>query len=103
MSEPMEHPLEPQLAAASREPEELPDLPREGRPSAEAAARATVQKPKIGDTRPAPATAQEAEAVPGDRPRRRRRRGRGGGGSGRGGAAVATTAAVDEELEDEDD
>jgi ribonuclease E len=33
---------------------DLPDPPGEGRPSAEAAARALVRRPRIGDTRPAP-------------------------------------------------
>ena len=36
-----------------RRPDDMPDHPREGVPSAEAAARATV-RPRIGDTRPAP-------------------------------------------------
>ena len=35
-------------------PSELPERLSEGRPSPEAAARAVVQRPKIGDTRPAP-------------------------------------------------
>ncbi|MEN9506599.1 MAG: hypothetical protein RI958_2525 [Actinomycetota bacterium] len=44
---------------------ELPELPEriaEGRPSADAAERALVRKPKIGDTRPAPTTAPVAPA-----------------------------------------
>src|SRR6476660_9468706 len=41
--------------------EELPDRPIEGRPqSVEAAERALVRKPQIGDTRPAPA-AEDAQ------------------------------------------
>ena len=52
-------------AAASRP--EMPEPIREGRPSAEAADRALVRKPQIGDTRPAPRR----------RPPRRRRRRRG--------------------------
>src|SRR6478735_3493985 len=36
---------------------ELPEPLRENRPSAEAAERALVRKPQIGDTRPAPASA----------------------------------------------
>ena len=36
------------------DPSELPERLSEGRPSPEAAARAVVQRPKIGDTRPAP-------------------------------------------------
>ncbi|MBM3827676.1 MAG: Rne/Rng family ribonuclease [Actinobacteria bacterium] len=37
-------------------PSELPERLSEGRPSPEVAARAVVQRPKIGDTRPAPTT-----------------------------------------------
>ncbi len=81
---------------------ELPDRHIEGRPSSvEAAERALVRKPQIGDTRPAPAPAQAVAASAGaatpsatdpDAPakRRRRRGGRkrsGGGGGGGGGAA----------------
>ena len=64
-----------------RQPEELPDPPTEGRPSPQAAATATVPyKPKIGDTRPAPASAAPAAPVDGDGgsstgPKKKRRRG----------------------------
>ena len=46
----------PQLRAGELGPDapDLPDPPGEGRPSAEAGARALVRRPKIGDTRPAP-------------------------------------------------
>ena len=99
----------------------LPDLPerlREGKPSAEAADRATVRRPRIGDTRPAPpaadrvgsateaaepgAPAESAEpAEPpttagGRRRRRRGGRGRSGAGSGRAaGGAIGVDDAVD--------
>src|SRR6056297_422273 len=67
---------------------ELPDRTGEGRPSPEAAEKALVRKPQIGDTRPMPAAAPAAkqgapDARQGDGPKRRRRRGGGsGGGSG---------------------
>jgi ribonuclease E len=71
---------------SDKTPDELPERANEGRPkSAEAADRALVRKPKIGDTRPAPASESEppepAEAKA--KPRRRRgSRGRSGGGAG---------------------
>src|SRR5215211_528275 len=45
---------------------ELPEPLRENRPSAEAAERALVRKPQIGDTRPAPASSPDdgAEEAP---------------------------------------
>jgi ribonuclease E len=83
---------------------DLPDRPGEGRASADAAARALIPKPKIGDTRPAPEEAEEAEpaeAQPGTRKRRRRGgRGRSGGG-GNGGRAAATVEAEAQALDDE--
>src|SRR4051812_36830445 len=70
-----------------RQPE-LPDRPMEGRPqSIEAAERALVRKPQIGDSRPAPdaPTSSQAPSSPSGRgpattegdgtPKRRRRRG----------------------------
>jgi ribonuclease E len=85
---------------ADRNPE-LPDRISENRPSAEAADKATVRKPQIGDTRPAPpgedggggggrggggsgGGQQKAEGQGSGNRRRRRRggRGRGGGGGG---------------------
>jgi ribonuclease E len=46
---------------AQRQPLELPDLPNEGRMmSTEVAGEALVRKPQIGDTRPAPPSAQTA-------------------------------------------
>jgi len=59
--------------AASKSPAELPELPREGRVSPEAAERSLVRKPQIGDTRPAPKPAAPAEPAGG-------RRGRAAGG-----------------------
>src|SRR5438874_4087942 len=81
---------------ADRRPD-LPDRPGEGRASADAAARALIPKPKIGDTRPAPDGAEDAdgdaeEAGPSRRRRRRGGRGRGGGG----GRQAATTSVEDE-------
>jgi ribonuclease E len=69
-------------------PDELPERANEGRPkTAEAAERALVRKPQIGDSRPAPV---EPPTEPKPKSRRRRGgRGRGGGGkSGSGGAAT---------------
>ena len=66
---------------------ELPEPMREGRPSAEAAERALVRKPRIGDTMPMPTTpppgSAAGKAPAGDGDQRRRRRGSGSpGGSG---------------------
>jgi len=87
----------------SRFDNELPELPdriSENRPSAEAADRATVRRPQIGDTRPAPPSEDGDDAPTSGRgegggggetsssARRRRRRGgrgRGSGGGGQGG------------------
>ncbi len=83
-------------AGRSAEPDELPDLPKEGKArSAEAAERALVRKPRIGDTRPAPAAesadqngsddASDADAdAEGARSGSRRRRGGRGRGAGGG-------------------
>jgi ribonuclease E len=69
---------------ADRRPDELPDRANEGRPkSPEAAERALVRKPKIGDSRPAP---EPAPSEP--KPKSRRRR----GGRGRGAARAAEPA-----------
>ena len=63
---------------------ELPDRPSEGRPTVEAAEKALVRKPQIGDSRPAPDKAESTS--PSAAPKKRRRRGgRGRGGSGGGG------------------
>ncbi len=48
-----------------RENIELPDRMSEGRPSAEAGAQALVPRPKIGDTRPAPAPVKPTVTMPG--------------------------------------
>jgi ribonuclease E len=115
-------------SAATDATTDLPDPPREGRPSPEVAAAATVPyRPKIGDTRPARAPA--ATALSSDDPaerqgdrtkagggaagtaggakKRRRRGGRGRGkGSGGGGGqrATATSGNVDgfDDLDDLD-
>jgi ribonuclease E len=76
-------------AIDDRTPDDLPDRPNEGVPTGEAAARATVpDKPKIGDTRPAPNPVASGEAgdpdAPAKKKRRRRRGGKGRGGAGNG-------------------
>ncbi|HUF97408.1 MAG TPA: Rne/Rng family ribonuclease [Ilumatobacter sp.] len=84
----------PATDAASEQPEELPESIREGRVSdPEAAERALVRRPQIGDTRsapprpstppPGPAAAMNAtdEADTSGKSPRGRRRGKGGGGS----------------------
>src|SRR3954452_19964237 len=74
------------------QPSELPEKLREGRPqSIEAADRALVRKPQIGDSRPAPGdTSPAVEAGNGAGPakKRRRRGGRGRSGGGSGGAGT---------------
>src|SRR5579885_1356892 len=79
-------------AASDDDRPELPDRPIEGRPqSVEAAERALVRKPQIGDTRPAPTPAPAASAAKSGagatgakRRRRRGGRGRASGGAGAG-------------------
>jgi len=89
---------------------ELPDRHRENQPSAEAAEAALVRRPRIGDSRPAPAgeertngpgeidsagpieSGENEPSVAGKRRRRRGGRGRGGsGGGGQSGGATAST------------
>ena len=65
----------------SRLPDELPDRISENRPSAAAADRATVRKPQIGDTRPAPPSEDGGDDAPG-----------GGGGEGRPGEGTSSSA-----------
>ena len=81
--------------AGDRNPE-LPDLPREGRPSTVEAAEAAVvrrpspvapRKPQIGDSMPAPATPAPAEGAAGGAGAKRKRR-RGGRGRGAGTGAA---------------
>ncbi len=85
-------------AAVARNPDELPERAIEGRPrTAEAAEKALVRRPRIGDSRPAPepdapppAEAGSTPAAPGGAaksPAKRRRGGRGRGGSGGSSAA----------------
>ena len=71
----------------SAEPDELPEPIREGRPSSvEAGERATVRKPQIGDTRPAPQSEPSTESEPtpskGRTGSKRRRKGAGSADSG---------------------
>ena len=88
-------------SASDRNPEELPERAFEGKPkSAEAAEKALVRRPRIGDSRPAPTDESSAgEAVstgdaaatttPGKRRRGGRGRGSGGSGSGSGTSGAA--------------
>jgi len=89
---------------------ELPDRLTEGRPSAEAAERALVRRPQIGDTRPAPppppgpartaaARAAAPSAADADKPAAKKRR-RGGKGKPAGAATSPrpTPAAVDPDV-----
>ena len=85
----------------SRQPDELPERISENRPSAEAAEKATVRRPQIGDTRPAPPSEDggngngggggggqqkaDGQGTSSSARRRRRRGGRGRGGGGGGG------------------
>jgi len=87
-------------AGGDDERPELPESMREGRATPEAAERALVRKPQIGDTRPAPAPADEEPAAP---PAKKSRRGRGktaGAGStgstGSTGSASSAAAPVTE-------
>ncbi|HEY5156218.1 MAG TPA: Rne/Rng family ribonuclease [Acidimicrobiales bacterium] len=95
---------------ADRNPEELPERSFEGKPkSAEAAEKALVRRPRIGDSRPAPAGGEaaagassagqpgagpsEADGAP-KTPGKRRRGGRGrGGGANRTGGGGSTSGA----------
>ncbi|MEI7756585.1 MAG: Rne/Rng family ribonuclease [bacterium] len=74
--------VQPQ-ARAQRQPLELPDPPNEGRMmSAEVAGEALVRKPQIGDTRPAPPSAQTATpAVQAAKQPKQSGQGRNGGGN----------------------
>jgi ribonuclease E len=84
---------------------DLPDRPGENRASPDAAARALIPKPKIGDTRPGPPPEEDTappEGQTGARKRRRRGgRGRSGAGSGSGGRATATVEAEAQALDEE--
>src|SRR5690606_4678785 len=82
---------------------ELPDKHRENAPSAEAAEKALVRKPQIGDTRPAPDvptgdgdTANTSGQPAAGTKRKRRRGGRGRGGSGGGSSAAAAEQTSEE-------
>jgi len=99
----------PATADGDDERPELPERPGEGRPSVEAAERALVRKPQIGDSRPAPANAQAPDKPAtgdGTTPKRRRRRGgrgRGSGGGGRSTTPVRPVLTDDVPLELDDD
>jgi ribonuclease E len=74
--------------ADERNDVELPEPMSEGRASAEAAERALVRKPQIGDTMPIPSSpppgpARSASDAPEKQGAEKRRRRRGGGGGGR--------------------
>jgi ribonuclease E len=80
-------------AAASAQPDELPEPIREGRVTdPEAADKALVRKPQIGDTRPAPAPPVVDEPAGGAR--RRKRGGRVADGSSRDQHAAGPSAAA---------
>jgi ribonuclease E len=99
------------------QPSELPEPIREGKVTdVEAAERALVRKPKIGDTRapfvpamppPGPAVAKTGTATGGagdsagdaKSGNKRRRRGRGGGGGGGGGGGQSRQGQVDADLD----
>ena len=76
-----------------RNPQELPDPPREGKVSDQAVAeQALVRKPQIGDTRPAPvqkpaAPAQKSDGSGNGKRKRRGGRGRSRSGGGNGGGS----------------
>ncbi len=83
---------------------ELPERLAEGRPSAEAGDRATVRRPRIGDTRPAPpdgdidsADGSDSDGKPEDVGGTRRRRRRGGRGRSSGPGRPVDGAVEDEE------
>ena len=67
---------------------DLPDRPGEGRPSAEAGARALVRRPRIGDTRPAPSAGQSRLPRSGGPPGSSAPSTDATGGTGAGGAGV---------------
>jgi ribonuclease E len=93
----------PDVVAVPDAQPELPERAVENRPSVEAAERALIRKPQIGDSRPAPPVERPGSSEPQpDRSTRRRRRRR--GGRGRGGAERAPVPAGDEgpvELDEE--
>jgi ribonuclease E len=88
-----------------RQPD-LPDRPGENRASGDAAAKALIPKPKIGDSRPArPAPADEndgSDAEPQGQTGAKRRRRRGGRGRGAGGGSSSKTVEAEaQELDEE--
>ena len=110
---------ERRAAAVGPDQPDLPDPPREGRASPEAATRALVGRPRIGDTRPAPsagsggndgagrprtgagtAAARSKGGAPDDDGGGGRRRRRRGGRGGRGGEGGTRGEVVDGSLDD---
>src|SRR5437588_4576890 len=94
-------------SAADADPTpDLPDRPGENRASPDAAARALIPKPKIGDSRPDPADEDNEAPEPATGARRRRRRGGrgrgGGGGGGNGGRAATATVEAEAQALDEE-
>ena len=86
------------VESGDRTPDELPERHRENRPSAEAADRALVRKPQIGDSMPAPPSPPAATGSAQAGRRRRRRRpapaASADGAGAVGAAAVVAAAAV---------
>ncbi|MFM9132699.1 MAG: ribonuclease E/G, partial [Actinomycetota bacterium] len=79
----------PSAPGQGRNPQELPDPPREGKVSDQAVAeQALVRKPQIGDTRPAPAQKAAAPAQKGD----------GAGNEQRGGSDQRSREAIEAEI-----
>jgi ribonuclease E len=83
---------------------ELPEPMSEGRPSVEAAERALVRRPQIGDTMPMPTSPPPGPAVratdPAPSTAQRRRRKRGGGTGGNGGNRTGTGRQLDGSTDD---
>jgi ribonuclease E len=93
-------------SSSDRDPEELPERAIEGKPkSKEAAEKALVRRPQIGDSRPAPAaaggSAPPAEPGQGTKGGRRRRRRGGRYRSGQKPAPIEAITAGSIELDDE--
>lgn len=83
----------PRGSSRPKNPDELPDRPIEGRPPVEAADRALVRKPRIGDSRPAPAAPAPAAASGGSAKTAPEGGGKAGGrakGGGRGTSGSST-------------
>jgi len=93
---PAADPADPRAAVPSDQRPELPDTMREGRADRDAAERALVRKPQIGDTRPAPAPSDSPSTpaqAPASRRSNRRKKSAGAGGAASGQGATATEGA----------